>query len=204
MRNAVYFEAGTENKFAFVFSCPGKKERDADPQGPAKGQTGNNLNKLIEILAKDKRFSGLTREKVTITNSWDKVEFKALTGRTEANISEVLSQINLDRLTKEVEKIEEIIFACGKNAKSAILKLKKENKLNKNVKVFELRHLGFQSLNQIKEDINGKEIKCYKTAFEKPKGEKRSLDKIGKDNTQLRLEKVASDLLNDIKMGKEL
>lgn len=203
MKNPVHFTSGTENKIAFVFSCPGKEERDAKPQGPAKGQTGTNLNRLIGLLSEVDRFKGLRRDKVTITNSWDKVEFKEATGRTEASIPEVLSAKNLNRLAKEIENIEEIVFACGKNAQAALLKLKTDKKLNLKVKVFNLRHLGNRSISQIKVDKHGRKIDCYKKASNKPPSETRSLVAIRKANVDRRFEKIVFDLLSDIEKGKE-
>lgn len=56
MQNSVHYESGSKNEIAVVLSCPGKKEEKATPQGPAKGQTGENLATLLEILSQQKFF----------------------------------------------------------------------------------------------------------------------------------------------------
>ena len=198
LKNMVHLELGSENKFAFVFSCPGQKEQDATPPGPAKGQTGGNLNKLLSLLSSEKRFTGMNREMVTITNSWDKVEYKGKTKRTEATKREVLDSNNLHRLAMEIENIEEIIFASGENAKACVSSLNLEGKLKSTVQVISLRHLGNQSINQIRWDKDGIEIITYNKDNPKPISEKRSLKELRRINVQRRFEKVAFDLLNDI------
>lgn len=202
--NSVHYEKGSENEIAFIFSCPGQKEEKSTPPGPAKGQTGVNLEVLLEILSLQPETNGICREKITITNAWPRVEYKKATGRSEATKEEILDYDNIDRLAKELITIKKYIFVSGKKAEIAVMKLIEENKLKNSVRVFKFRHLGNQSLNQIKEDKNGEEIKTYSKAFMKPKYETRSLKQIRKDNTRRRIEKVAYDLYRDIETGNSL
>jgi hypothetical protein len=206
MENTVYYKKGSENEIAFVFSCPGKVEKDSVPPEPAKGETGNNLDMVIELLSTEYGRNEISRTKATIANSWSNVEFYSNggTGRSEAKIEEVMDVENLNRLADEIEGIEKYIFACGINAKATVMTLKYGQKLNQNVKVFGLRHLGNQSINKIDTDKDGQHIYVYKTAGKMPKSEKRTFADIKRDNKKRRLEKVAFDLNGDICKGKSL
>lgn len=200
MTDSVHYKRGIEKKIAFVFSCPGRLERDSNPPGPAKGETGNNLECLLHFLSQQTKTQSVSIDKVTITNSWPYVEFnsKGGTGRSEATISEVLTKDNINRILNELVEIEQYIFVCGINAKEALMKLKNENSLKVNVRVFDLRHLGNQSLNQIMIDKDGKRIISYSKAAQKPTTETRSLKAIRQDNKRRRIEKVAYDLYQNI------
>lgn len=201
MKNSVHYEAGSKNEIAVVLSCPGREEELACPQGPAKGQTGKNLETLLEILTRDYEYSGFTRSEICVTNAWDKVEYKKKTGKSEAKLHEILSNKNLDRLAKEVGVIEKLIICCGVNAKAAILSLSKDKKINSNAKIVFLDHLGNQSLNSsIKFALDGSKIKSYSNSVKKPAGETRSLKKIGNENRILRLQVVAKRLNEQIQI----
>jgi hypothetical protein len=206
MTDSVHYKRGNEKKIAFVFSCPGRLERDSNPPGPAKGETGNNLECLIHFLSQQIKTAGVCRDKVTITNSWPNVEFNSQggTGRSEATISEVLTNDNIDRLLNELVEIRQYIFVCGINAKKALIKLKKENSLQDNVRVFDLPHLGNQSLNQIMIDKDGERIISYSKASQKPSTETRSLKAIRQDNKRRRIEKVAYDFYQNIENENSL
>ncbi|MCP4117131.1 MAG: histidinol dehydrogenase [Desulfobacteraceae bacterium] len=67
--NSVHYESGSENEIAFVLSCPGKKENDSIPPGPAKGPAGINLEGFLKILSDRYKLSGFTRDKIVITKS---------------------------------------------------------------------------------------------------------------------------------------
>ena len=166
--NSVHFEEG-KNEIVFVFSCPGQEEENSNPPGPAKGQTGKNLEVVLNVLTGRYDLNGFNRNDIVITNSWDKVEYKELTNRSEATCSEILEDNNLNRLSKELKNINKYIVVCGENAKSAINALKYAKKLPASVKIIYVEHLSNRGINStISKDINGKDIKSYKTASEKP------------------------------------
>lgn len=200
--NTVFYERGSQQKNAFIFSCPGKKERDAVPQGPAKGQTGSNLSTLLEILREEYNMLDMNRDSITISNSWPKVEFKNRVStdpdRTEAKIEEIMSQENLDRLALELGSITNFIFASGINAFVTVLALRYAGKLSHSVKVIKLRHLGLQSLNQIKVDKDNVQIIGYKKAADKPLEESRTLRQIRTENTRKRIEKIAYEIHEEL------
>lgn len=202
MKNTVHYKKGMENKIAFVFSCPGQLEQNANPPGPVQGATGDNLNVVIEFLSKKDKTKGITRESATITNAWDKVEYKKSTGRSEATIGEVMQSSNLERLAAELETIEQYIFASGVNAQAAVMALRFAGRIKEDVKVITLRHLGNQSVNQDNFDIDGNIIESASRIMEKPLGDNRSLNQIkqekSKANRKKRLEKVAFELYKDI------
>lgn len=195
MRNSVHYESGSKNDIAVVLSCPGQDEEAADPPGPAKGQTGKNLEKILEILTSKYGHQGFTRDEICITNAWDQVEYPDKTNRSEAKIAEILTSNNLDRLVSEVSCIDKIIICSGVNATASVLALSYAEKLNPNTRVLFLDHIGNQSLNSsIKHELDGSEIKTYSKAKDKPANERRSLEKIRNDNRILRLEVVAHQL----------
>ena len=195
MHNSVHYETGSKNEIAVVLSCPGQDEEVANPPGPAKGQTGKNLENVLEILISKYGHQGFTRDEICITNAWDKVEYPDKTNRSEAKIAEILTSNKLDRLASELSCIDKIIICCGVNATASVLALSYAGKLNPKTRVLFLDHLGNQSLNSsIKYKLDGSEIKTYSKAKDKPPNEWRSLEKIRNDNRILRLEVVAHQL----------
>ena len=96
------------------------------------------------------------REKITVTSAWNKVEFKAATGRTEASFREVLSEENLNRLEEELKNVQDYIICCGDKSEKAVIEI--ADRLNQNVKIVQIQHLDIRSINQIKNDIEGKVI----------------------------------------------
>ena len=173
--NKCHFNMGKrKNKVAFVFSCPGQYEEKE--QKPTVGQTGKNLDTLLVYLQKQNNiiFQYRDRYSYRITNSWDKVEFKSRTGRTEATKKEINTKENIERVKKELDGIDIVIF-FGKNAQRIV------DLLNFNGMILRTRHLSFQSLNQIEQDINGSVLM---------KGETK--------NTEKRLEVVAEDILSQL------
>jgi hypothetical protein len=203
MKNSVHYKAGSKNEIAVILSCPGQVEESAIPPEPAKGQTGKNLETILEILTKDYEHDGFTRDEICITNSWDKAIYPSKTnnGKSETtSISQILSSKNLDRLAKEVGNVEKTIICCGVNAEAVILALSYAKKLHKNVTVIFTEHLGNKALNSnIKKDLKGADIKRCSTAKDKPIGETRSLTQIEHDNHHLRLQVVAKQLHDQIK-----
>ncbi len=199
MKNSVHYELGNKNEIAIVLSCPGQKEESAIPQGPAKGQTGKNLEGILEFLTLKHKYPGFTRKEIHITNAWDKVEYPKKTSRSEASISEIMRIENLDRLSIELGIIKKFIICCGDNAIAAVLALKYAHKINTNTKIIFLGHLGNQALNlSIKNALDGTIIKSYSKAKDKPDSEQRSLKEIRNNNRSLRLEVIAKKISNQI------
>jgi len=190
MKQQVHFQKGSEDQFAFVFSCPGREEEKAGY--PAAKMTGINLVKLFVVLnemkMKDYHF---TRERVTITNAWANVEYDAKTCRSEATNEEVLSPDNLNRLLEELAAVTELIVCCGQKARLAIQALAAENRLQAGTRVVYINHLGMKSINQITKDIHGEPIVAVAKHPDrltlKPK-------EIGGANTHKRLEVVAAQI----------
>jgi uracil-DNA glycosylase len=175
-----HFQKGSQYNIAVVFSCPGKEEQDNG--FPASGKTGDNLKILLLYLFQNGFLKNeLTKEELRITNSWDKVIYKAKDNRTEAYLSknEIYSNENLERLKNELKDINDFIICFGSRAYKSVSKL---NFGTKSPQIIESCHLGLQSLNRnknLKTDINGE-----------------SLFKGNQDNNKKRLEKVANEILS--------
>lgn len=188
-----HYQKGMKNEIAFVFSCPGFAEKLAGT--PAAGLTGDNLAKLFTILSAEKEIKiSWNRKDITITNAWSKVEYKRHTRRTEAKLGEVLSSDNLSRLEQEIKGINNLIICCGDRAAVAVDELASQKKLSSFVKVIKIKHLGYQSLNQIKLNINKTPIFSVNT--EKKMGNTKTRKQIGSDNTNKRLQVIASEIIH--------
>lgn len=199
MGTSAHYEKGSESRIAVVLSCPGKEEKRANR--PAAGQTGSNLEEILLSLTDDYAISGFQRGKITVGNSWSKVEFDGAggTGRRQATIPEILDAGNLERLAGELGEITDFIVCCGDNAREAVARLKADGRLREGCRILRVCHLSNLGINNsIKNDVNGKPIRSYKKSADKPSGERRSLNQIGKDNRKLRLEVVAKNLMEQI------
>jgi uracil-DNA glycosylase len=130
----------------FVFICPGRHE--ANRGRPCAAGTGANLNRVLAVLngRRPDWFPSPDREKYVITNSWDRVEYPALTGRSVPAEAEVLAPANLDRLLAEIAELE-LIVACGAQAQAAVRALATAGRLKART-VFG-RHLSQRSVNMI-------------------------------------------------------
>ena len=140
-----HLEKGQKNEITLIFSCPGQNEEKANK--PAAGPTGKNLEVVLDILDGQKGLSW-NRDDVTITNTWDKVEYTSATYRTEATTKEVLTVINLNRLYNEIKHTQKYIVVFGKRAKDVLKALKATHAFE--AKVVEAPHLSFQNLNRPK------------------------------------------------------
>ena len=150
---AIHLECGQRNTIAFVFSCPGKKEQEECR--PAAGETGRNMEAALEVMSNYDYDSveylecdDWTRENIWITNAWPCVEYEGEggTGRSEAEISEVLEAGNVSRLAGELEIITGVIVCCGERAQAAALCLNNQGRLSQEVRVVSMRHLGARAL----------------------------------------------------------
>jgi len=194
MVNPIHFRKGSENKVAAVFSCPGRiEERECCP---AAGTTGRNLERLLAILRlNEKSKIKAVRKEITITNSWNKIEYLGKNGkRSEATTEEILDSANLERLAQEVANVEEYVLCFGDKAYLAICTLKAQGKLNSECKIIYTRHLSSRSINQVTHDMKGQEILAAPIA--RQQGDTRSIKAIENDNSVRRLAVIAKEIID--------
>ena len=98
-----------EARTGFVFICPGRHE--ANRGYPCAAGTGANLNRVLEVLHQRRSdlFPSASRWQYVVTNSWDRVEYPALTGRSVPTEGEVLMPANLERLAREIAALERVV-----------------------------------------------------------------------------------------------
>lgn len=190
---APHFSRGKNDAIAFVFSCPGRLESECGY--PAAGTTGRNLEQLLRLVSAGRSGPPLARSEITIANSWDVVEYKRKTGRTEASDEEVLSNQNIERLAREVEHVTTLLVFCGRKATLAAGGLFHRGLLPKNPAIAHICHLGGRSLNKIALDAQGNEILSVEK--QKNMGSKDAKGAIGKRNTSRRLTVLAGGLVLD-------
>lgn len=130
----------------FVFICPGRFE--AARGYPCAAGTGANLSRaLVELHTRSPAlFPSPTRDGYVITNSWDSVEYPALTGRSVPAEAEVLVPSNLARLRAEIEGLA-LVVACGAHAQSAVRALSQRGDIGASVAF--ARHLSQRAVNMI-------------------------------------------------------
>ncbi len=130
----------------FVFICPGRHE--ANRGYPCAAGTGANLNRVLEVLhrRRPELFPSPSRWMYVITNSWDRVEYPALTGRSVPTEAEVLAPSSLERLARELDGLERVV-ACGAQAQAAVRALKTSGRYRGSVAFG--RHLSQRSVNMI-------------------------------------------------------
>ena len=171
-------QIGKNSKVCFIFSCPGREELIHGKL--CQGDTGENLNKILEILNVDRPtiFESKVKEEYDILNSTNIVHFNELDHKTEGDKNEINK--HKQQLKKYLENNNnlEYVILCGNNAQTV-------KDVFKDKKIICSRHLGFQSINQIKTDICGKDI----SEIVYP----RSIDR-----TKARLEVVAEDIIRQI------
>ena len=133
-------------RLGFVFICPGRFE--ANRGYPCAAGTGANLARVLVDLngRRAELFTSPFRDVYVITNSWARVEYPALTGRSVPSEAEVLEPENLRRLAAEIEALE-IVIACGAQAHTAVRALKASGALQARVAFG--RHLSQRSVNMI-------------------------------------------------------
>jgi hypothetical protein len=136
-----HYNEGTNREIAFVFSCPGRLEKDNC--FPISGETGETFFELLKLL----REKGLIKENFhcrydfRITNATENIEYKKRTDKSEANNSDVIKDKNIQRLFDEIKDYDRII-CFGKKAKLAVSKM--TDKL-KNHHISYVRHLSTQA-----------------------------------------------------------
>ena len=130
----------------FVFICPGRFE--AARGYPCAAGTGANLVRALAVLHErlPTLFASPDRNKYVITNSWDRVEYPALTGRSVPTIDEVMGEANLARLAGEIASLEAVV-ACGAHAHAAVQALAERCAISARLACG--RHLSQRSINMI-------------------------------------------------------
>jgi hypothetical protein len=146
MKDSPHHQPCPDAQTGFVFICPGRFE--AARGIPCAAGTGANLGRaLVELHGlRPDLFSAPERSKYVITNSWEKVEFPALTGRSVPTEAEVLVPENLARLRAEIEALSTIV-ACGDQARAAVRALAGAGAIR--ARVAYGRHLSQRSVNMI-------------------------------------------------------
>lgn len=171
-----HLQVGKEKKVAVVLACPGKAEEQLGL--PAVGPTGRNLNVLLDLLAHRLGRPDLTRKNITVTNASSTVMYEAQDGDTEPPKADVQDPKNLCRIYEELREITDFVMFSGQSAKILMDSLQ----LPHGPKFVHIRHLGLQSLNQIK--LEGEDSNLANRATGK-----------GEDNTRRRLEIVADEIV---------
>lgn len=148
-----------ESDIAFVFSCPGQKEKQYNQL--CSGQTGKNLERLIEKLnsAMPDIFRGKHKEDYFITNASNRVHYKALTNSTEPSRKELWIPENMYRLLDELRG-RKIVICCGRNSQAIV------SKLSLDAQVINVCHLGNVGLSNTYRGIKGTEAKLNEVARE--------------------------------------
>lgn len=194
---SIHNKPGKEYKVAFVFSCPGRYEKEAGH--PAAKATGTNLQKLLLKLSQILVRNDLTRDNITITNAWDRVEYVKLTKRSEATDGEILTPENIRRLVKELAHVTEFIVFCGAKAKLASKEIVRSNLLTNKPTFLFLEHLGTRGMLSILKDIDGNRIVSADDQI--LAGRKLSKRKIQSENTEKRIEVVANSLVGQLDLA---
>lgn len=116
----------TDSNLCIILSCPGEEELMHD--NVCFGETGNNLNFLLNILTNDNNLikggtnsacnGGEIRYNFSIFNASNKVYFREY-NEAEAPDKEILSAENTKRLEEELKQIQQIDYfiLCGGKAK---------------------------------------------------------------------------------------
>lgn len=144
-----YNPGRSDNKVAFVLSCPGQFE-EACGRLVAK-QTGENLEELIKRLHNRRPdiFKYTDRYDYRLTNSSNIVHYDALDGRSEPTESEIRIPDNIKRLTRELQDIDYII-ACGRKAQFVIDICHNQNNQFEGKTIINIVHMGNRGINSMK------------------------------------------------------
>ena len=174
------------SKICFIFSCPGREELIQNKV--CSGETGENLDELLKILGSKKGlvFPSCNRYDYDILNASNRVHFYALDKKTEANKSEI--EKCFQRISGYIEKNKNLSYIILFGKKAQILRefiepciTSKKPKIH----IIHAPHLGYQSLNQIDEDIEGDKI-CDEKYSE------------SEERTNARLQVVANEIIDQI------
>lgn len=186
-----WIELGTSQSMALIFACPGREELEANPRHPAAGQTGGNLEVLLQILTDEWGVSQFRRRtELTITNSWPGV----LYGKpTVPPIRWVKEEWNLLRLKGEIGHIQDWIICFGAAARKAALELRARRWLQPSCQIVCGHHPAFGGINRrIKMDLDDRPIPTQEANPEEI------------NQTYLRLEVVAACLLRQMELTQHI
>ena len=149
-----------QSKVCFVLSCPGQYELINEKV--CWGETGENLDKLLQMLNKENPdiFLSFNRYDYDILNASDVVHFYALDKKTEASKREIEGRIQ--RIYDYVDSNKNLSYMILLGKKAEYVKEKLEKKIQNHPEgiliVYDIPHLGYQSLNQIGIDVNDNQI----------------------------------------------
>lgn len=191
----MHLQVGKLKRVAVVFSCPGRHEEAAGY--PAAKATGKNLDRLLALLAKALKRDDLSRDNITITNSWPDVEYQAATGRSEATTREVLAKDNLLRLQRELEGISDLVIFCGERARTVSRHLQLKYK----PKFIYTAHLGLRGLSLTRTDVQGESIVAADMQIQA--GRRMSKQEIQWENTEKRLAVLVHAILTQLRAGNK-
>lgn len=124
-------------------SVPGRVELTMGR--PLAGQAGNCHDRAIAQMS----YAGQTLKRgvnISIVNSWPTPIFMKQDGRTEASLSEISQQWNLERLNEEISENCKVVIAWGKNAIYAANLVKTTFK--RTFEIVEAEHPSFSNLNR--------------------------------------------------------
>lgn len=143
-------ERGT-GRNVVIASCPGQAEEAAGM--PFAGQTKSTYEEFAGQMGPE-----WGRGSAHILEATERVEYRKKTGRTEATPAEVRQPENLARLASQIPADADNIVALGKNAGIAVDALREAGMLPESARTATSRHIGFQGLNQIREDTEGRPL----------------------------------------------
>ena len=144
-----YNKGKSDNKVAFVLSCPGQFEEQTGRL--VARATGDNLEMLIERLhdSKPDVFRYTDRYDYRLTNSSNIVHYDALDGRSEPLDSEIKKPDNIKRLVSELSDMDYII-TCGKKAQLAIETCKDAGSALSGKTIINIVHMGNRGVNSMR------------------------------------------------------
>ena len=172
-------QTDNNSNVCFIFSCPGREELISEKL--CNGATGDNLNELLMILKSKKPdiFQNTSKDQYDILNATSIVHFYALDHKTEGSKKEIFdNKKNLEEYYNKNTNLQYVIL-MGNKAKMV-------KDVFKGKSIIESQHLGYQSINQISQDINNKPIN--EDSYPEPK-----------DRTTARLEVIAQNIIEQIR-----
>ena len=114
-----YRRGDADFRTAFVLSAPGRCE--CEKQRPAAGQTGITVNMGLQTFHRvdPSVFPSSALDDYTCLNAWERVEYKALTRRTEATKKEILDADNIRRVARLLRDMD-VVVALGAKAQLVV------------------------------------------------------------------------------------
>ncbi|MBY6122828.1 hypothetical protein KUV64_27295 [Mameliella alba] len=125
-QNSVDFRRGNASpELVLLGACPGQEEWAAQPQRPFAGQSGRNLLSLLAVLdrlagremygLRPGDFHSQNIDDYTLMNAHDVPKWRARDGRSTPRMSEVESQINRTRLSRQLRTVRaRVVIGLGR------------------------------------------------------------------------------------------